>query len=554
MTALATDPAHWRFWPAGVPKANPAVSETLPMRLAQASAEVPDKTAIVFGDARLSYAELWLTIERLAAVLHHRLQVQAGDRVLLMGQNSLRWVIACQAILRAGAVVVPINAMCKPGEVAFHASDSGARVAVLAAELLGQLPMGMAPGMAPGIAPGAVSGSVEQALLLDDPEPPRAWPVLAWRDAMLAAEHLPAPPLPTDPDALALLAYTSGTTGKPKACRHTHATLLASLSSSSAWKPVLRDSVVLAVAPLFHMLGLQNGMHLPLLQGATMVLMPRWNAAEAAQHIEQHRVTVWSAPPAMVIDLFAHPQTASRDLSSLRMLSGGGAAMPEAVTEMLKTRFGLVYQEAYGLTETASFLHANPPGRCKPQCLGVPTQQVDSRIIDPDTLQELPHHTVGELITSAPQVMLGYWRRPDADAQAFITLDGKRFFRTGDLAERDEDGYFFMRDRLKRMINVSGFKVWPAELESALYAHPAVHEACVIGVPDAKQGESVKALVVLRPEHVDELTPESMIQWCRERMAHYKAPRQLEFVSQLPKSSTGKIQWRELQEAHRTPN
>jgi fatty-acyl-CoA synthase len=329
------------------------------------------------------------------------------------------------------------------------------------------------------------------------------------------------------------------------------------------WKRLHRDSVVLTVAPLFHMLGLQNGMNLPILLGATSVMMPRWHAETAAALMERHRVTAWTAPPAMVLDLFSAPGTAQRDLSSLVFLSGGGAAMPEAVAAMLKQRYNLNYEEGYGLTETASFLHGNPPARCKPQCLGVPTQGVDSRIVDPATLTELPQGEVGELVTRAPQLMQGYWlnggRNEAADRAAFCMLDGHRYFRTGDLALVDEDGYFFLKDRLKRMINVSGYKVWPAEVESALYAHPAVHEACVIAVPDTREGrsagsgEAVKALVVLKPGHEHDVTAEPFIAWCREQMAVYKAPRSVEFVAALPKSGTGKILWRELQQAHQGP-
>jgi fatty-acyl-CoA synthase len=237
------------------------------------------------------------------------------------------------------------------------------------------------------------------------------------------------------------------------------------------------------------------------------------------------------------------------------LLSGGGAAMPEAVSAKLAQRYGLAYNEAYGLSETAAFLHANPLARGKRQCLGMPTQGVDSRIVDPATLQELPQGEVGELVTHGAQVMQGYWNNPQADAESFILLDGKRFFRTGDLALMDDEGYFFLRDRLKRMINASGYKVWPAEVESAMYEHPAIHEACVIAVPDAKRGETVKALVVLKPGWRGEIGEQQIVEWARERMAVYKAPRVVQFMDALPKSGTGKILWRELQEAQRAaPN
>jgi len=251
----------------------------------------------------------------------------------------------------------------------------------------------------------------------------------------------------------------------------------------------------------------------------------------------------------MLIDFFAHPEAASRDLSSLTVLSGGGAAMPEAVSAMLWERFGIVYQEAYGMTETASFLTANPPARCKRQCLGVPTFDMVLRVIDPETLADVAPGEVGELAVSAPQIMRGYWNNATANREAFFERDGRRFFRTGDLCSRDEDGYYFMRDRLKRMVSVSGYKVWPAEVENLLYEHPAVHEACIIGVPDARSGEAVMALLALKPGA--QLHESELIAWCRERMAAYKVPRHVRVLDQLPKSTTGKIAWRALQEAER---
>jgi fatty-acyl-CoA synthase len=214
------------------------------------------------------------------------------------------------------------------------------------------------------------------------------------------------------------------------------------------------ESCFLCVAPLFHMLGLQNGMNAAADAGRHHRHDAALEPAVAIQLIERHRVTTWTAPPAMVIDCFAQPQALQHDLSSLALLSGGGAAMPEAVATMLAERFGLHYNEAYGLTETAAFLHANPWARGKRQCLGMPTPGVVSRIVDPVTLADLPQGEVGELVTSGEQVMRGYWRNEEANRDAFFERDGKRFFRTGDLASMDEDGYYFLRDRLKRMIRV----------------------------------------------------------------------------------------------------
>jgi fatty-acyl-CoA synthase len=249
----------------------------------------------------------------------------------------------------------------------------------------------------------------------------------------------------------------------------------------------------------------------------------------------------------MIQDFFMNPSIDRYDLSSIRQLSGGGAAMPAAVAQRLQNR-GITYYEGYGLTETMAATHINPRGRPKRQCLGIPIYDVDSRVVDPVTLAELPAGETGEIVTHGPQVFSGYWNKPEATAQAFLEIDGKRFLRTGDLGRVDEDGYFFMVDRLKRMINASGFKVWPSEVESLMYQNPAVLEACVIGTMDAHRGETVKALVVPRPEWRDRIDEQTLIDWCRQNMAAYKVPRIIALVDALPKSGSGKIQWRELQE------
>jgi fatty-acyl-CoA synthase len=248
----------------------------------------------------------------------------------------------------------------------------------------------------------------------------------------------------------------------------------------------------------------------------------------------------------MVIDLLANPNLAREDLLSLKMIGGGGAAMPEAVAQRLLDDYGLRYQEGYGLTETAAPSHNNPSQHPKKQCLGIPFVGVDARVVNPDTLEELPVGESGEIVISGPQVFKGYWQRPEATAAAFFEREGKRFFRSGDMGRVDEDGYFFMTDRLKRMINASGFKVWPAEVEALMFKHPKIQEACVIGTHDPYRGESVKAVVVLRQGQ--SATPQEIIDWCREHMAAYKVPRVVALAESLPKSGSGKVMWRLLQE------
>ncbi|MDF2457722.1 MAG: AMP-dependent synthetase and ligase [Nitrospira sp.] len=544
---------HFRFWPKGVARELRVPRATLPEYLDTSARRYPDKPAIVYCGSITTYAQLKQRMDAIAAYLRQALGVTPGDRVLLMSQNCPQFVTAFYAILSAGAVVVPVNPMSKAAEVRFYAQDSGARVAFVAQDLLGNVPEGLFEAVVVHAYRDALgtdsAGDEVPDWVMGTPVGTGAHPTF---EAAVRWAPVPTGSHTPSPDDLAVLPYTSGTTGHPKGCMHTHATVLASLAASQVWKGLNVESVVLAVAPLFHMLGMQNGMNMPIVLGGTAVMMPRWDAGVAARLIERHRVTVWTAPPAMVLDLFSHEEAKRRDLSSIAMLSGGGAAMPEAVSAMLMERYGLTYNEGYGLTETASFLHGNPLSRGKRQCLGMPAQGVDSRIVDPATCEELPVGEVGELVTEAPQVMKGYWRNPRADREAFIEIDGKRFFRTGDLAAMDEEGYFFMRDRLKRMINASGYKVWPAEVESAMYEHAAIHEACVIAVPDGKRGETVKALVVLKPAYRGQVSEQQIMDWARERMAVYKAPRIVEFVDNLPKSGTGKILWRELQEQQGT--
>jgi fatty-acyl-CoA synthase len=264
--------------------------------------------------------------------------------------------------------------------------------------------------------------------------------------------------------------------------------------------------------------------------------------------IERAKVTSFTGITTMMIDFLANPNLKRYDLSSLTTLGGGGAAMPEAVAQKLADTLGLEFIEGYGLSETMAATHINPADRSKKQCGGIPIFDVDARVLNPDTLGECGPNEVGEIVLNGPQVFHGYWKQPQATQEAFLEHEGKRFFRTGDLGYYDEEGYFFITDRLKRMINASGFKVWPAEVEAMLYAHPDIREACIIGTRDPHRGETVKAVVVLKPAARGRVEPEDIVAWARERMAAYKYPRAVEFVDALPKTATGKIFWRKLQE------
>jgi fatty-acyl-CoA synthase len=371
--------------------------------------------------------------------------------------------------------------------------------------------------------------------------------VHAWAEAVQTAIDLG--PITAQPDDLAVLPYTSGTTGLPKGCMHTHGTIMHNAMSSGIWASGTPENVTLCVVPMFHITGMVSVMHASIFIGATLVLMPRWDRDLAGRLISKWKITHWTNIPTMVIDLLGSPNMAQFDLSSLVNIGGGGAAMPEAVAQRLLDQFGLKYIEGYGLTETAAPSHSNPPDAPKKQCLGIPFMSVDARVVDPETLKELAQGESGEIVMSGPQVFKGYWKRPDATASAFFERDGKSFFRSGDMGRIDEEGYFFMTDRLKRMINASGFKVWPAEVEALMFKHPAIQEACIISTKDAYRGESVKAVVVLRGTHKGQVTEQDIIDWCRDTMAVYKVPRVVEFIDALPKSGSGKVMWRALQEA-----
>ena len=368
-----------------------------------------------------------------------------------------------------------------------------------------------------------------------------------WQD-LLGTEPRPEPVTVRGAD-LALLSYTSGTTGAAKGCMHTHATLLHNVMAAGPWLDMRAGDAVLVVVPMFHITGLVMGLLAAVRHGCRIVLLPRWDRGQAALAIQAHRVSHWPNIPTMVIDLLGSPNMDRYDLSSLVYIGGGGAAMPEAVAQRLLDQFGLRYVEGYGLTETAAPSHTNPPDAPKKQCLGIPFMSVESRIVDPETLAELAPGESGEIVISGPQVFKGYWKRPEATAAAFFERDGFRFFRSGDMGRVDEAGYFFMTDRLKRMINASGFKVWPAEVEALMFRHPAIQEACIIATRDAYRGESVKAVVVLRQDHKGKVSEQDIIDWCRDNMAVYKMPRAVSFVDALPKSGSGKVMWRALQEA-----
>ncbi|MDB5796576.1 MAG: AMP-binding enzyme family protein [Paucimonas sp.] len=539
------------YWPANQPRHLSIPETSLWTNIEVSATRYPDKPCMLFYDSPTSYREFRSQAEKIAGYLQQQCGVQAGDRVLLYMQNSPQFVLAYYGILRANAVVVPVNPMNRTAELEHYLRDTDATTAFASQELFEQI----APLLGLGLQH-LVLAAYSDYLLKDTDLPvpafvaaPRLVPgrpgVTLWSD-MLAQACVPGPAT-AGPDDLCVMPYTSGTTGHPKGCMHTHRSVMYSLVSGMQWFATQQDSVMLSTLPLFHVTGMQGSMNGPLYVGATIVILPRWDRDMAARLAERYRITNLQLIVTMVVDFLSNPELGKYDLSSVRGIRGGGAAMPEAVARKLHEVLGLDYVEGYGMSETMAATHINPPEHPKKQCLGIPLFDVDARIVDPENLQPLAQGETGEIVVHAPNVMRGYWKRPDADREAFFERDGKRFLRTGDLGYVDSENYFFMVDRLKRMINASGFKVWPAEVEALLYRHPAIREACVIAATDEKRGETVKALVVLR-DGVPAPTAAALIEWAHENMAAYKCPRIIEFMDALPKTSSGKVQWRELQE------
>jgi len=543
--------AHYAQWPAGLPHELNPPETSVYVNLDISARRYPNKAALIFYGRELSYRQLQEEVDALAGYLQQVCGVSRGDRVLLHMQNCPQFVIGFYAILRADAVVVPVNPMLLTDELRHTLEDSGARVVLSAQELLLQLE------------PLRMEGLIQHAIIAryadyigdsDDPMPD--WvrnahspgtdsTFMQWDQAVAAAKQ-PAPHQ-AGPDDLACMPYTSGTTGRPKGCMHTHRNMMFPVVSAALWSGGSPDHNVLACLPMFHVTGMQISMNTAIYTSATLIIMPRWDRDLAGRWITRYRITSWTSIPTMMIDFLSNPRLEEYDISSLKRVSGGGAAMPAAIAQKLLDLTGLRYMEGYGLSETIATTHSNPIQNLKQQCLGIPIFSVDSRVIDPETHATLPPNEVGEIIMHGPQIFQGYWGDEEKTRDAFIEIDGKSFFRSGDLGYVDDEGFFFFTDRLKRMINASGYKVWPAEVEAMMYRHPAIRECCIIAAKDDYRGETVKAVVALKDG--ESLTAETLIQWAREQMAAYKVPRLVAFVDALPKSATGKVMWRQLQEA-----
>jgi long-chain acyl-CoA synthetase len=480
--------------------------------------------AVRLGGATLTYGDLDDRSARVATLLREH-GLAPGDRVGLMLPNVLEFPPAYYGVLRAGGIVVPMNVLLKRREIAFYLEDSGAKLLLAWHSFLNDAEAGAADA-------GAELIAVE----------PEAF-------AATLAGLAPAPEMAeVDDEDTAVILYTSGTTGKPKGAELSHLNLLRNADVSARTNTTVGEGdIVLGALPLFHSFGQTVSMNASILVGATLTLVPKFDPGEALETMARDGVTHFYGVPTMYGAMLHHPGHEEYDVSTLRVCMTGGSSMPVEVMRGFEEAFETIVLEGYGLSETSPVASCNHPEmERKPGSIGTPIEGVEMRIVDEHDA-EVPQGEVGEIVIRGHNIMKGYWGRPDATAEA---MRGG-WFHSGDMGKVDEDGYFYVVDRKKDMIIRGGYNVYPREVEELLYEHPQVREAAVLAVPHPEWGEEVGAAVVLGPG--EEVAPEEISAWVRERIAAYKYPRVVWFLDELPKGPTGKIVKREIEVPAQVP-
>ena len=496
-----------------------------------AAQDYPAKPVLVFHGHVISFSELGdrvdLTVAALAA-----LGVGSGDRVALLAGNVPEFVDALYGALRAGAVATPLNVMLTPEELGYILADSGAKVVVVELAYL----------------PGLLSvrdrlAALETVVVIGGPPAPTG--TVSLEEILVQAGE--PPDVETDEDDVAVIAYTAGTTASPKGAMLTHANLLANLDQMMSVPALAEasDDVVLLALPLFHIYALNVVLGLCFRNGATAVLVERFDPEGSAELVRRHGVTVLFGAPPMFASWLDHARAGgdASSLSTVRLAGSGAAPLPPAVLEGFQQRFGLTIWEGYGLTEAAPAVTTNALGEdAKPGSIGLPLPGLEVRLVDEyaEELEDVEDGDPGEIVVRGPNVFAGYWNRPEASAS--VVTGG--WLRTGDIAYRDEEGYLFVVDRKKDLINVSGFNVFPKEVEEAIATHPAVAEVAVIGIPDERTGEAVEAWVVANEGR--SVTPEQVTAHLRGYLARFKVPKVVNVVDELPHHVTGKVLRRAL--------
>ncbi len=544
-----------KFYDPGVPHTLTYPDVPLHVFLDEAARTHPDSTATIFFNARLTYRELSDLADRFAAGLQS-VGVKKGDRVAIVLPNSPQFVIAFYGALRAGAVAVPTNPLYTPPEMTHQFNGTGAETVVALSRLY---PIVRAiAAQTPTVRTVVVTNIKEymppvlRALFTlakerkEGHRPDTSGDARVRRFGDLLRVAAKPAPVAVEPNDLAALIPTGGTTGVPKFAMLSHRALVANTLQIRSWFPGTREgaSSLLAVMPFFHVYGLTVLQSFAVQSAVAMILMPRFELHDTLKAIQRHRPTLFPGAPRIYVVINNSPETRKYDLRSIEACISGSAPLPVEVAEKFESITGGKVVEGYGLTEAAPVTHCNPiSGKRKIGTVGVPFPDVDAKIVDLETgTRDLGPGEVGELVVRGPNLMDGYWNRPDETA---LTLRNGWLY-TGDIATMDEEGYFSIVDRKKEMIIVSGFNVYPREVEEVLYSHPAVLEGAAIGIPDPERGEVVKAFVVLKPGQT--ATADDIVAHCRKSLTGYKVPQAVEFRTELPKSLIGKVLRRQLAE------
>lgn len=551
-----------RHYRPDVPDTSHQLDTPIPALFAERARRHAGRVAVHFYGGQLKYGELLEQSRRLAAGLAD-LGVRKGDRVALYLLNTPQFVVAYMAILTVGAVVTPISPVYTSPEVRHQLTNSGARVVICQDILYDNVAASEVPldaVIVSGISEylpwvkralgRSLLAKVARDIEIPDVELLPREGVYAFQDLL---KRYPPDPPPVDIDArrdLAVLPYTGGTTGPPKGAMLTHSNVLATHFNTMAFWPVMEEGreTVIAFLPFYHIYGQVVAMINTLFLGGTLILFTTVDLDDIVDAVDMHQATALFGVPTFFEYLKEHARTGRANWKRLKLLTSGADTLHETTVHKWEERTGSQIHEGYGLTETAAVSHANPLGGRRIGSFGIPIPNVDAAVVDADTLDFMPAGEVGELILSGPNIMQGYWQAPEETARAMVDIDGRIWFRTGDLVRMDETGYFYFYDRKKDLIKFRGYSVFAREIEDYLYQHPMIKAAGVIGVPDQQAGQLVKAIVVLEKEARGKMSEQEVQDYCRLGLAHYKVPRLVEFRGELPQTDVGKISRRELRE------